>query len=86
MYLGDADPDNLILAQAGNYGDKNNISRSFVLFRREKEGEVAETPSSYDYTDYAKPGGSDVTSVATLRWNAGIILLALVASLGNFLA
>ena len=86
VYLGDVDPDNLILAQAGNYGDKNNIMRSFVLFKRDKEEEVAEMPSSYDYTDYIKPEGSDATSVATLRRNVGIIFLVLVASLCNFLA
>jgi hypothetical protein len=87
VYLGDVDPDSLILAQAGNYGDKNNISRSFVLFEKEEEEEeVAETPPSYDYTDYVKPESSDLTSVAALRRNVGIIFLALVATMGNFLA
>jgi secreted trypsin-like serine protease len=34
VYLGDASPDNLLLAQSGNYGDdRNNIVRSFVLFK-----------------------------------------------------
>ena len=36
VYEGEADPENLILAQGGNY-DKNNISRSFVLFKKQKE-------------------------------------------------
>lgn len=74
VYLGDASSDNLILAQAGNYGDKNNISRSFVLFKRQKE----------DYTDFFRP--DELTSVSTLEQNVSIIFLMLVAYLGNFLA
>jgi trypsin len=33
VYLGNASPDTLLLAQSGNYGDRNNIMRSFVLFK-----------------------------------------------------
>ena len=33
VYLGDPSPDNLLLAQSGNYDDHNNIVRSFVLFK-----------------------------------------------------
>jgi hypothetical protein len=34
VYLGDVHPKNLILSQTGDYGDGNNISRSFVLFKK----------------------------------------------------
>jgi hypothetical protein len=34
VYLGDKQPDNLLLAQSGNYGNnRNNVVRSFVLFK-----------------------------------------------------
>ena len=34
VYLGDEHPDNLLLAQSGNYGNnRNNVVRSFVLFK-----------------------------------------------------
>jgi len=34
VYRGAAVPENLVLAQSGSYGDKNNISRSFVMFKK----------------------------------------------------
>ncbi|KAL3798297.1 hypothetical protein HJC23_000211 [Cyclotella cryptica] len=34
VYLGPIHPNNLILSQSGSYGDGNNISRSFVLFKK----------------------------------------------------
>ena len=34
VYFGDEHPDNLLLAQSGNYGEnRNNVARSFVLFK-----------------------------------------------------
>ena len=36
-YLGDAHPDNLVLAQSRNHGNENYISRSFVLFKKKEE-------------------------------------------------
>ncbi|KAL7477895.1 hypothetical protein ACHAW6_003676 [Cyclotella cf. meneghiniana] len=34
VYLGPVNPKNLIVSQTGNYGDGNNISRSFVLVKK----------------------------------------------------
>lgn len=66
LYLGDVRPDNLILAQSGNYGENNNISRSFVLFKKQKETQP-EPPS------YLKPTGYDMENTALLNSNGGII-------------
>ena len=32
VYLGDVSPDTLLISQSGNYGNRNNVARSFVLF------------------------------------------------------
>lgn len=82
VYLGDADPDNLILAQSGNYGDDNNISRSFVLYKKQME-----TPA--DSPVFVEPVEYDVDYEATLR-SAGSIIrcllsLLLAVSLGIFI-
>ena len=35
VYLGDESPENLLLAQSGNYGEnRNKVERSFVLFKK----------------------------------------------------
>ena len=64
IYLGDANPTNLILAQSGNYGDEeNNISRSFVLFEELKDN------SSPDFTT------GDMTNEAASSSHGGMYLL-----------
>lgn len=45
VYFGDVSPDNLLLAQSGNYGEnRNNVARSFVLFKNN------DTSSSLPFT------------------------------------
>eukprot|EP00581_Thalassiosira_minuscula_P018242 CAMPEP_0183717970 /NCGR_PEP_ID=MMETSP0737-20130205/11368_1 /TAXON_ID=385413 /ORGANISM="Thalassiosira miniscula, Strain CCMP1093" /LENGTH=782 /DNA_ID=CAMNT_0025947449 /DNA_START=174 /DNA_END=2522 /DNA_ORIENTATION=+ len=59
VYFGDALPENLILAQSGNYGEKNNISRSFVLFKKKiatvaiDSSTTEEGPGDLDFEDSA---------------------------------
>ena len=83
VYLGDANPNNLILAQGGNYGDKNNISRSFVLFKKQKD-------SPPDSSDLSGPVRSDdVANVATPSFDGGtihVMCLVLMVSLVNFMS
>ena len=77
VYNGDAIPDNLILAQTGNYGDKNNISRSFILFKKK---EVKEEPAY----SHSVPESFDTTSVAASIRNVNVNnILLVVAILGN---
>ena len=80
VYLGDPTvPSNLILAQSGNYGDKNNISRSFVLFKKPMEEEdVPSDPPVYVVPTEADMNGME--SVATLN---KFLCLLLVASFGK---
>ena len=73
VYHGDAIPSNLILAQAGFYGDKNNISRSFVLFKRQQE--VTEKPPL---------GYIDMKGNASSKQNVSISFLMAVTILGNY--
>lgn len=76
VYNGDASPENLILAQIGNYGDKNNISRSFILFKKK---EVTEKPP---YSQ-SVPESFDMTNLATPKQNVSInYFLMVVALLG----
>mmetsp|Transcript_9133 Transcript_9133/g.20627 ORF Transcript_9133/g.20627 Transcript_9133/m.20627 type:complete len:744 (+) Transcript_9133:192-2423(+) len=67
VYLGDARSDNLILAQSGSYGEKNNISRSFVLFKKQKETPAADSPT------LITPLGSDIKNMAPLNSDGNII-------------
>ena len=88
VYLGDPTvPSNLILAQSGNYGDKNNISRSFVLFKKPMEEEdVPSDPPVYVVPTEADMNGME--SVATLNKHDFSLLhsflcMLLVASFGK---
>lgn len=44
VYLGDVGKNNLILAQSGDYGYNNYISRSFVLFEEQGDGSGSSLP------------------------------------------
>ena len=81
VYLGDVQEENLLLAQSGNYGDKNNISRSFVLFKEEDIVPPSPDPSFFS------PGaaGNDVRKNAAhsnddIFLSRSLSLLVLVAS------
>ena len=78
VYLGDTHQSNLIIAQSGNYGDKNNISRSFVLFKKPKD------EMSFDSPANVIPTTSDLESAGTFHQASSLLWLALlVASLGK---
>ena len=68
VYLGDAEPNNLILSQSGNYGNKNNIARSFVLFKKSKE-EPSDSPAYSMPTDEIK----EVMSVASSNAETSVV-------------
>lgn len=77
VYLGDVHPDNLKLAQSGNYGDKNNVARSFLLFKKAdviEEEEDASDLLSEVYRD-------DLVESGTMSTGVGALLGVISASL-----
>ena len=80
VYLGDAHPDNLVLAQSGNYGDENHISRSFVLFKKKEEGPI-NPPVSENPEGYVEVTGASM--VLSRNIIPTLMCLILVALLGH---
>jgi len=76
VYLGDAVPDNLLLSQSGNYGEKNNVSRSFVLFKKESAKQSSSKPDFYGHTTTST---EPHTSIATLDCGKNTQSLALLS-------
>lgn len=75
VYLGTPGKNNLILAQSGDYGYNNYISRSFVLFEDQGDG-----------SDSSSPKNNGMASVTTRERNFGItlsIMLCLLTSFGK---
>lgn len=66
VYLGDIRPSNLLLAQSGNYGSRKDISRSFVLFKKEDEETSSKSPSYSPKTS----NDANLTSTALANSNA----------------
>jgi len=60
VYRGYPDPENLILAQDGSYGDKNNISRSFVMFKKQGIKPRTDLPDLIE-PDPSESDGDDLT-------------------------
>ncbi len=76
VYLGDAVPENLLLAQSGNYGEKNNVARSFVLFKKESAEQSSSKPGFYGHkTTSTEP----LTSTAALDCGKHTQSLALLS-------
>ncbi len=78
VYLGTPGKNNLILAQSGDYGYNNYISRSFVLFEDQGDG-----------SDSSSPKNNGMASVTTRERNFGItlsIMLCLLTSFGKLFA
>lgn len=72
VYLGDAKPENLVLAQSGDYGEKNKVSRSFVLFKDENAMGTPTDPTESN------------TNAATLRSDSGVHYLMPLMLLVSF--
>lgn len=74
VYLGEVHPNNLILGQSGNYGDGNNISRSFVLFKKAGGSGSAFTSDNDSPTtggmDFRQHSNHATTSVSFTCWVA----------------
>ena len=70
VYLGDVRPENLKLAQSGNYGDKNNVARSFLLFKKaeviEEEQDASDLLAEIYRDDLQNKSGSMPSGVGAL--------------------
>ena len=70
VYLGDVRPENLKLAQSGNYGDKNNVARSFLLFKKaeviEEEQDASDLLAEIYRDDFVHKSGSMPSGVGAL--------------------
>mmetsp|Transcript_31196 Transcript_31196/g.70563 ORF Transcript_31196/g.70563 Transcript_31196/m.70563 type:complete len:123 (+) Transcript_31196:2121-2489(+) len=84
VYLGDVHPDNLKLAQSGNYGDKNNVARSFLLFKKadviEEEQDASDLLAEI-YRDDLVPRSSEGSMSKGVGALVGVISASLMAIL-----
>jgi hypothetical protein len=62
VYLGAVHPKNLVLSQTGDYGDGNNISRSFALFKKAADSSLENEITSNSRGDAANGARAPVTS------------------------
>eukprot|EP00956_Cyclotella_meneghiniana_P042780 scaffold249315_cov39-Cyclotella_meneghiniana.AAC.8 len=73
VYLGAVHPKNLVLSQNGNYGEGNNISRGFVLFKK------ASGDNDAVGTSYSRSDESSADRLQSILWLlASLMLTALL--------